>query len=822
MTDYNVGDNVTYNSPQALGRRPAWLEWSSTNLAGSAQLPSGHRQVRYLGPRTTTWPNVTHDVNVLPVSLPATAAPWRCAVYKGDGAYCVMDGLTGTPTVGTPTVRLTADGPAKATVSLPIITPGGLPTSSSFSGWSDGSSAAIARGMEMTVEYRNTAGDLALVFRGIVYQVDRGDTITLTAYDRLMDLVQYSDQYQSTTGLQTDAPSFDRTISGTTYTYDMGTEVGTLVACEAYNTLTMDSLPVQTEYNSQMVPGFAHEMPTAAGVTVSAGDTINSLAVKVYGGFTIPDSSNTLHARFYLLKASGSGLATVQTSSEVTYSANAVEMDNVTLQATGLGWAVSSGYLIGAYIWATTNASGSSAFCTFKASTTRYTTANATYYQSINGTSWSVTSYTDLPEIAVTFIHLGDSITLGNLTVSGTTVSVDSSNIPYTTGTYLTLDDLGTGILLDFYPVSAVSLATLASDLITWAGLTPDVSSAVDGYTSYYTTSTYDYLTCVNELIRASNCMAVADTDEAGIVHVLPRHTIDETPARTVGTDPGTNAEQIVVSHDLTAHWMASKATVAYLAEDATTSGLPVALETDDALMDGSLVEALGSPLRQVVADRSLGTHALQANAAGGKIVQLHTNVFEGTMVLAGYQTDLWDSGGAYAGGVPLGVDIPEAGISGTAVPTQIILHDGVTEVSLDNIRTADRSEVAVSMGLTADAISNSSGELPSTVYIFARADSPSTQAGKELITPTAVHLYYRGIVATQNDGAYIKTATDAAGYHHVVAIFPTSQAGYSPDDAIYSVMVDYSGGTLLTIMDNPKPALPGQAVHVDVRYKAA
>ena len=141
--------------------------------------------------------------------------------------------------------------------------------------------------------------------------------------------------------------------------------------------------------------------------------------------------------------------------------------------------------------------------------------------------------------------------------------------------------------------------------------------------------------------LKNGNYAIFASINDAGKAYVRPRHTISETPVVTFSTDPGDYGtyDMGVVSHNLTAHWMAEKATQAYIAEDATTSGLPIALETDDALLPNSLVNIMQSPLRSIIADRSLGTHALMANAAGGKMVQLHTNVFEGTMVLAGYLT---------------------------------------------------------------------------------------------------------------------------------------------------------------------------------------
>ena len=231
------------------------------------------------------------------------------------------------------------------------------------------------------------------------------------------------------------------------------------------------------------------------------------------------------------------------------------------------------------------------------------------------------------------------------------------------------------------------------------------------------------------------------------------------------------------------------------------------------------------SPLRSVISDKTLGTHDLQANAAGGKMVQLHTNVFEGKMVLAGYRLDIWDFTSSYCGGMPIGIDIPEYGAQGTAIPTEIVLGDGVTQVSLDNIRTADRSEIANSMGLTADAISNTANTLPDGVYIFARMNTYEAVNGLTPGTVTGVAILdENGTIYTQTSGTYIKTVSDNAGYVHIMAIFPTSAqpSGFAPVDPINRVAVTWDGVTRYAVFDNPKPALAGQNVHVDIRVKSA
>ena len=317
----------------------------------------------------------------------------------------------------------------------------------------------------------------------------------------------------------------------------------------------------------------------------------------------------------------------------------------------------------------------------------------------------------------------------------------------------------------------------------------------------------------------------MASITEAGKIVVKSRHTTAETPVASFTTKPNGTGEQSIISHQLTAHWMAEKATQAYIAEDVTISGLPIAIETDDALMTNSLVEIMQSPLRSVISDKTMGTHDLMANAAGGKMVQLHTNVFEGKMVLAGYRTDIWDFTSSYCGGLPIGIDVPEYGAQGTAIPTEIIFGDGVTQISLDNIRTADRSEIANSMGLTTDAISNTANTLPEAVYIFARLNTYEAVNGLTPGTVTGVAILdENGTIYTQTSGTYIKVVSDNAGYTHIMAVFPSSVApsGFAPVDPINRVAVTWGGVTRYAVFDNPKPALAGQNVHVDIRVKSA
>ena len=245
----------------------------------------------------------------------------------------------------------------------------------------------------------------------------------------------------------------------------------------------------------------------------------------------------------------------------------------------------------------------------------------------------------------------------------------------------------------------------------------------------------------------------------------------------SISTDPTAEGEKVILSHQLTAHWASEKATVAYIAENALASGLPLALETDDGLMAGALTEALQVPLSSVTVDNTLGTHDMIAHRAGGAIKKLHTNVIEGTVALAGYRPGIWDLAGAGIGGLPIEVDVPEYRAQGVAIPTEVELGGGTTTIKLDNIRTQDRSGVAQSMGLVEGTVANDATLLPKTVYIFGKADDEHDNqvwpgyTFKELAS--IIIMRADGTVAGQTNANYLRAVTDEAGYLHLLAVFP-------------------------------------------------
>ena len=828
MPSVSVGDNVSV-SASAVASRPWWMSWTgASTMTGSAKLPSGHRRLITLD---TGSARAIADYYVVPSSLGLTDAPWRATIFAPNGSYITSTGYGDIPTIGTPTVRIGINAPSKAIIKIPVLknNPGNI-LDSTYKGWSDGHAEAVSRGMELTVEYRDaSSGSMQMVFRGMIYQVESGDVITITAYDRMMDLAQYSDQYQST-AYNRYTETLNRVNTGaTTYDFIASLSPGVIVACTGWSIYRIDCLSEQSWNYDNSDAYVRHPLPSTGIYGPTQGNKIKQLSVG-YGAYytwnVLANHTIRGYGKFILYR-NGNAIAETAIVNFMTGSANASTVTVTGTMTIDVDWTLegpTNEYMIGAYVYTQGMGSGSIGVITegyqHKASFSTVTTA----YSSSNGSSWTQLTG-EHPEIAVNF-DIPSNINTSNVSVSGNNVYVQQSAFPTYSASYLSVVDKGVKIYLDYLISGAAGLVNIVRDLIEWAGLMPDMVGAINlGSTTFYTTSTYDYMTCVHEILKSGNYAIKASINEPGKAYVRARHTVSETPVSEFTTKPNGTGEQVIIDHNLTAHWMAEKATQAYIAENATSSGLPVALETDDALMANSLVEIMQSPLRSVISDKTMGTHDLMANAAGGKMVQLHTNVFEGKMVLAGYRLDIWDFTSSYCGGMPIGIDIPEYGAQGTAIPTEIILGDGVTQVSLDNIRTADRSEIANSMGLTADAISNSANTLPDGVYIFARMNTYEAINGLTPGTVTGVAILdENGTIYTQTSGTYIKVVSDNAGYTHIMAIFPSSVApsGFAPVDPINRVAVTWGGVTRYAVFDNPKPALAGQNVHVDIRVKSA
>lgn len=814
----------------AIGTHPAWVKFTgSRTLGGTVQGPTGLRRL--------VWVDTSHHRNegmfrVLPpegYSDPEDiGAPWLAVISDRLGHYIMADGVRGIPCIGTPEVRLTDNGPGKAVLELAL----GPYT------WSNGSTGQIERGHELAVWFRDADSDaLVPVFRGAIRQVDKGLTVTVTAYDRVMDLAEFSDQYQPH---NTHAPenSYNRTsVTESAITYRFNAPIGQLVSARALHLVTADPLDEMDQWgeygneDTAIIPmvNFSQARP-------SAGSPISRVTASFYTVST--HSPVILDVTFYLLTRSGTTFTILgQASASRTVTAAVADFFTV---GTDVSWAMPSGSVyIGVYVkasWANAPTADRPPSVYIATSTTRYWTTGDRYKYSgkpsgtFNATKSTASSQ---PEILVRYCTDAGSVDISSISTSGQSATVPTTSLPGDISedegdATIRTEERGRGLRLDYYALDSIQVAEIVRELVTQAGMVPDLPDADLGVLSYYTSSTYDYLTCLHELIKGAD-YGLKDTYSAGdggTIVIRPRHTLGEDAVAHYTTDSSGAGQRAIIEHSLTSHWMAERATQAIIAESATTSGLPIALETDDRLFEDSLASATGSPMRGVSADNSAGTHALLAMAAGGNVKALHTNVVEGSMTLAGYRLSVWDLSTAGEGGNAIRITAPDIGVDAKAIPTEIVLANGVTKVTLDNVRAQDRSEVARSMGHTADNVSNQARTLPNVVYIFA------TRLNYDIQESGAPSQYWRngislmkatgGIAqAHQSDATYIKECEDAAGYHHVGVYFPAPGSGaIAADDptAVIGIAYPFSGNDDVLPIDNPKYVLAGQSVHLEFR----
>ena len=841
VTQYtaDVGDTVSVSCNHQTGA-PPWMTYNGSNaMSGTAKLPSGFTRMRHSDPvfgLSTTGLDVdTAEITVNPVALPAdTSSPWRCAVYAPNGSYIIMNGLNGIPTVGTPTVRLSDSAPSKAVVRIPLARGADNVRAPTFAKWSDGHAEMLKRGMEMTVEFRDSdTGLLTMVFRGRIYQMESADSVVITAYDRLMDLAQFSDQYQPDLSQADTKASTSRTTSGANYVYTYPTPIGAVLGGTAINEVKVDPRASMSGNGTSTInstPILCQDLPSYSGTAPYKESHISKVgsSFHIFNVPPIAGSIRILSAQLTVRLYKGTTQISTASASTTPTGVGDYSID------VSVDWTLTSDpseYWVGSSLSVIYYVDGQYYPVSFayKVSSTRYT---ATRFRQWNGSSWTTVSPSDsLPELMMQYTAYGGTIPTSSMTASGTTVTVPQSSFPSpgAVNTYVTMIEGGVGLVTQYTVSGSIDYATVVKELIRNAGLSPNVPDSADfGSCDYYTTSTFDYLSCIRELLASHNYGIRDSVDMPGRIGVAPKYTVDDTPVRYLTTSPSGTGERIVTAHDLTAHWMAEKATVAYITEGTNVlSGYPIAVETDDRLYNDSVAEAVGSPLRQVTVDTSMGTHDAMAKAAGGKMVQLHTNVFEGTVTLAGYRLNLWDLYGSGEGGMPVGINVPEYDAQGTAVPTEMILGDGSTILTLDNIRTADRSEVANSMNLTNDAISNGSSQLPSVVYIFARTDKAlpvrsamNTIWTNRTITGITIVDEAGNALSAMTDVSFIKMFEDSAGYAHVAALFtPNPQTPYA-SNPIHSVVVSNILAVEQFILDNPKTVAASQGIHIDIRFE--
>lgn len=867
VTNLDAGDSYTIQMAGYAGTKglPPWMEWVADRQAtGTAELPSGYRRITKteVDIFRSTIDTTDVSVDVAPIQLPANSnCPWRCAIFAPNGAYLLADGLKGVPTIGTPKVRLTRSAPSRAVVQF-ALGEGGDNILGQFNQWSDGTARPIERGMELTVEYRDAeSNSLVPCFRGRIFQIESGEAVTVTAYDRLMDLYQTTGQYLSHAGQEQGVQSTARDDGGDNWVYQMGVPLGVITGIDAINRLDINALSALSTNRENTSNIIIHPLPSADGISPSAGDTISRIKTKVSAyvrgmtkgspitGYAViaVDIQATAYifekqGATFIQRATGSGTAGVAATARVStlsvpiFNENNGQVLDITINnpvTIGDPANIYLGIKLTARLTTAQNVSAVNEVSWGADRSTSHPTVSGTYYRSTDGASWSEYTESAKTELGVVFTRQGASIDPSLATISGTTVQIAKANIPAgPSGTYISTEDAGTGILADYYIADKAPLTDIVRELIEAAGLLPEIGTADLGMVTFYSVITTDYLTAIHGLIDTRGYGIKDSLQDAGRIALLPEHTTAETPVLSISTDPTAEGEKIILSHQLTAHWASEKATVAYIAENTLASGLPLALETDDGLMAGALTEALQVPLSSVTVNNTLGTHDMMAHSASGAIKKLHTNVIEGTVALAGYRPGIWDLAGAGIGGLPIEVDVPEYRAQGVAIPTEVELGDGATTIKLDNIRTQDRSGVAQSMGLVEGTVANDATLLPKTVYIFGKVDDSNRN---QILTNAEIEGIQVVMLCRENDTAigqtnatYLRRVEDEAGYLHFLAVFPADGGTWTSTAPITTALVNiqYVRNTahfteaIVACLDPPKYILDNQNIHVDIRVR--
>lgn len=247
-------DTVTPGTPVSLsaghvGRHPHWLRFaSSTALEGIAEGFGIQRVVSGTGTGSSdrsylVAPNIDEgdyarltggELNV--VIMEPTAR--RTAFFLRDDAsrgYISCE------------VRLARDAPARAVVEFPRQYGPDDILSDGFrweppSGGGTASTGPVERGYLLLV-YRGSE----LLFGGRIREIERGSTVTVTAYDRLMELGLFSAQYQPSTATNYfRGIDSSRGITEQYYRYQYPQEVGTIDYARTKDRLRISSLDDQT------------------------------------------------------------------------------------------------------------------------------------------------------------------------------------------------------------------------------------------------------------------------------------------------------------------------------------------------------------------------------------------------------------------------------------------------------------------------------------------------------------------------------------------------------------------------------------------------
>jgi len=348
----------------------------------------------------------------------------------------------------------------------------------------------------------------------------------------------------------------------------------------------------------------------------------------------------------------------------------------------------------------------------------------------------------------------------------------------------------------------------------------------------YYSTSTFDYLTCIQELMNcAGNDGSVVCIRSSlvypGVVEIVLRALITYSDnGRILTTSPtGTGYRVIVGDPNISVNWESESGTVVCLSSRKVNDvEVPLAIQTDDRLWgDNSLIKRLNDELITYVTDATSQRYGLLSIAAESAIRKVHHNNVEGSLILYGLWASMWGFTGELGAGLAFSLTYPSASLNLSKMkPTKLIMSGRNTALTMDNVREDNRNSVFSTIEKASDGQTYSVNSIPDTAYVFGRRNITLSS-----VAPSSVSIIGENgtVLGTQTTNITLTedtcSATAGDGYVHISVLFDDSAsvtAGYATSEAIKYVKLEYDSLVVYVPLVRYMNAWGGQYVHVDVR----
>ncbi|MFA5744459.1 MAG: InlB B-repeat-containing protein [Candidatus Nanoarchaeia archaeon] len=786
--------------------------------------PAGYYRVQIMAVAGVYVESVQIDVFVNTPSLPAISGRERVTIFNSAGGYVSFSDQGALSLASFSEVRYEEDAPRKATVQITndwMIASKNI-RSPYFDGWSDDYIGPVVEGMQIVIDkYDNIVGQQIRVFNDTINKISAsGIFVTITAYDSLLSLSEYRSPY-ILYGSYVEEQSYDLNIVGSDYDYTMIADVNTLIGASLIDTV-MDEASYSGTPDSMNTIMWAFCFDSSHGPSNAGGihkirklrahiiETANlSYRVKIYGGDSMlggPLGTPVFESEWHT-GTSGNVIDYAWDCDYVVhpgaYLYYAIEVVNSTMPTQSIYYGTSSKFESNDF-WVY-NYGGLS-------------TGWKKVGVSVNpgNTIW--------PTVEVEYEDAPRSIDISTVTISGTNIIVVPDAIAINPSAY----ESAIAIIARFFSSNRPA-SMMVADLIRRAGLYTDGLAAPTKILTYYDTSSYDYLSCIQDLMGAAADDGVHQgslmTVQASITYprmilCAYKHKTTDAYDIAITTDPFGVDLKIVKAHSLQKTFETEVSRPTILSE--LDSGAPIALQTDDLLYGSASLESrLGYRTISIITDSTLQTHAALAISAEAIIKKNHRNTLEGQAILTRIAPSLWSmDGDAYGSGKVVSIDVPQYGAKVNGITRIMTIAGYNTTLNLDNVRLDNRSILNQSVSRGQDAQTYSIASLPSSAYVFVRLDDVISSNVDDYVS-------IRIIDADDNDvstSSVIRITTDNAspdvsgGYVHVSALYDLSPTGYATTSPIKYVEVNTITETYYVMVMEPVYAWPSQYVHVSVR----